>query len=735
MRVISLVSIRLKALFLLGFVVIFNISHAQSSVNLRVMSANLNGDAQKYQPFAIRIFQGLKPDIVAIQEFNYSNNADADIRAMVDTAFGTNFYYYREPYTANGDIPNGIISRYLIVNAGSWADAQQSLPNRGFAWAQIQLPGTNFLYVVSVHLLTSTATARAAEATELQGYIQTNFPANAWIVLAGDFNTGSRTETCMGTFKTFLSDSPIPVDNVGNSDTSENRNNPHDYVLPSFAFTNLETATVLPSHSFPSGLVFDSAVYTPLSDVSPVQSADSGMAQHMAVMKDFLIPATGGITNAPAITGQPTGQTNAVGAVISFTVTANGGGTLNYQWQFNGTNISGATANPLALASAQLTNSGNYSVIITNLYGSITSSVATLLITNASPAITTQPQSQSIAVGQTATFSLAATGTSPLNYQWQFNGTNISGAITNPFSLINAQLTNTGNYSVIVSNFAGSATSSVAILTVSPPSTNAQAVLAGWDTSGLSKYGPSPFAPTTSAPNLTITGLTRGSGVTTLNTASTNSWGGNGFDAASESAAITANDYATFAIAANVGYTVSFNSLSQFGYKRSTTGATNGVLQFQVGSSAFTDIATFYYSSTANAWLPAVDLSGIAALQNVGSNTVVTFRLVNYKASGSAGNWYITDVSADASPDFAIQGSVNAVVSATNAPAVIGAPAFAGGQLQFSVGGTVGGNYIVQASTNLTGGNWISLLTNQAPFIFNDTNIVESQQFYRVVAP
>src|SRR6202012_2416139 len=102
------------------------ISHAQSSVNLRVMSANLNGDAQTYQPFAIRIFQGLKPDVVAIQEFNYSNNGDADVRAMVDTAFGTNFSYYREPYTANGSIPNGIISRYQIVNAGSWADAQQS---------------------------------------------------------------------------------------------------------------------------------------------------------------------------------------------------------------------------------------------------------------------------------------------------------------------------------------------------------------------------------------------------------------------------------------------------------------------------------------------------------------------------------------------------------------------------------------------------------------------------------
>ncbi len=91
--------------------------------------------------------------------------------------------------------------------------------------------------------------------------MQSNFPTNAWVVLAGDFNTDSRTEsTTMTTFDSYLSDFPVPVDNNGNSYTSENRNYPHDYVLPSFAFTNFETATVFPSHSFPSGLVFDSTV-------------------------------------------------------------------------------------------------------------------------------------------------------------------------------------------------------------------------------------------------------------------------------------------------------------------------------------------------------------------------------------------------------------------------------------------------------------------------------------------
>ena len=68
------------------------------------MAANITDNSQKYEPFAIRIFQGLKPDIVAIQEFNYSNNTPAQIRSFIDTAFGTNFHYFRES-GAGYDIP------------------------------------------------------------------------------------------------------------------------------------------------------------------------------------------------------------------------------------------------------------------------------------------------------------------------------------------------------------------------------------------------------------------------------------------------------------------------------------------------------------------------------------------------------------------------------------------------------------------------------------------------------
>jgi PKD repeat protein/endonuclease/exonuclease/phosphatase family metal-dependent hydrolase len=294
---------------------------AQSNVVVRVVGANISsGNNQSYLTPGLDIFKGLKPDIVAIQEFNYAStttngiDTPAAIREMIDNTFGTSFVYFREPYTANGDIPNGIISRYPIVASGSWVDTQ--VDNRGFAWAQIHLPGTNDLYFVSVHLLTTSAGARATEAGNLTTLIQANFPSNAWIIVAGDFNTDTRTETAITTLSALVSDTPIPVDNLGNSDTSINRDHPHDYVLESYSMTNAFTAVVFPSNTFPNGLVFDSRVYTPLSDVPPVQFSDSDGAngmQHMAVVKDFAVPVQ--LASGALLAVSPAGGFSSLGHV------------------------------------------------------------------------------------------------------------------------------------------------------------------------------------------------------------------------------------------------------------------------------------------------------------------------------------------------------------------------------------------------------------------------------------
>jgi endonuclease/exonuclease/phosphatase family metal-dependent hydrolase len=266
-------------------------SAARGSVVVRVMASNLtSGSNQRYEGPGLDILQGLKPDVVAMQEFNYSDNSTSAIRQMIDTTFGTNFVYFRE---SGYSIPNGIISRYPIVTNGSWDSTD--LPDRGYAWAQIHLPGTNDLYIVSVHLKASSGSSnearRSAEANEVTGLIQSNFPANAWIIVAGDMNLYSDTEPAIMTFKTYLSDSPVPADQNGNQNTNLGRSERYDRVLPSFSMTNALTPVVLPSRTSTNGLVFDSRVYTPLSDVPPVLQTDSGTngMQHMGVVKDFLI--------------------------------------------------------------------------------------------------------------------------------------------------------------------------------------------------------------------------------------------------------------------------------------------------------------------------------------------------------------------------------------------------------------------------------------------------------------
>jgi len=136
--------------------------------------------------------------------------------------------------------------------------------------------------------------------------------------------------------------------------------------------------------------------------------------------------------------------------------------------EFNGTALSGATNSALALTNAQTTNAGSYTVVVNNPVGSITSQVAALTVL-IPPGIQTQPQSQTVAAGQSASFSVVAGGTAPLACQWHFNSAPVSGATNASLTLTNVQTTNAGSYTVVVTNAAGSITSAVAVLTVTNP--------------------------------------------------------------------------------------------------------------------------------------------------------------------------------------------------------------------------------------------------------------------------
>lgn len=266
------------------------------------MASNLSsGSLQRYETPGLNILKGLKADIVAMQEFNVSNsfgvNTTPALSNMVATTFGTNFVYFRE---TGYSIPNGIISRYPMLTNGSWVDSDTGVNDRGFVWAKIGLPDTNILYVVSVHLKAgndsspppSDASRRTAQAAEIKARIGTNFPANAWVIVAGDMNIYDESEGAVATFATFLSDSPVPADQNGDSDTNAGRNERYDRLLMSFSMTNMLVPVVMPSRTYTNGLVFDSRVYTNLTDVPPVAMGDSGVSgmQHMAVIRDFRIP-------------------------------------------------------------------------------------------------------------------------------------------------------------------------------------------------------------------------------------------------------------------------------------------------------------------------------------------------------------------------------------------------------------------------------------------------------------
>lgn len=173
---------------------------------------------------------------------------------------------------------------------------------------------------------------------------------------------------------------------------------------------------------------------------------------------------------APAITTQPTDQTIAVGQNVAFTVSATGTSPLTYQWRKNGVAIPGATTSTLAFVNVQASQAGTYTVVVTNTIGSITSAPAVLTVNAAAvaPAITTQPASQTIVEGQSVTFTVVATGTAPLSYQWSLGGAPIPSATSASFTLASAQLSNAGSYTVTVTNSAGSVTSAAAVLTVNP---------------------------------------------------------------------------------------------------------------------------------------------------------------------------------------------------------------------------------------------------------------------------
>ena len=196
-----------------------------------------------------------------------------------------------------------------------------------------------------------------------------------------------------------------------------------------------------------------------------VSNTSGSMTSNPATLTVSTVPV------APSITTQPANQTVTVGQAASFAVAATGAAPLSYQWNRNGAAISGATSSTYSTAATTSSDNGaQFTAVVSNTSGSMTSNPATLTVSTVpvAPSITTQPANQTVAVGQTATFTVVAAGTAPLSYQWQKNGANIAGASSASYTTPAATTSGSGStFDVVVSNTAGTVTSAAATLTVS----------------------------------------------------------------------------------------------------------------------------------------------------------------------------------------------------------------------------------------------------------------------------
>ncbi len=201
---------------------------------------------------------------------------------------------------------------------------------------------------------------------------------------------------------------------------------------------------------------------------SVIVTNSAGAVSSGAAAVQFLL-----LPGRPAITGQPVGRTLMVGATATLFVEATGAGALAYQWFKDGRAIAGATAQELALGPVTLGSAGAYSATVTNVNGTSTTAAATITVSDraSAPVILTQPAPQIVLAGATATFSVEVFGHPAPQFQWRRNGAAVTGATFASFSIPNTQSTNAGVYDVAVTNSAGTATSSLATLSIANAAT------------------------------------------------------------------------------------------------------------------------------------------------------------------------------------------------------------------------------------------------------------------------
>ena len=183
--------------------------------------------------------------------------------------------------------------------------------------------------------------------------------------------------------------------------------------------------------------------------------------------KDGVPDLSDNLAQPPAITSQPKSQEAKVGGSVVFNVVANGTPPLSYQWRKNGNNIPGAKRSSYSISNLRESHFADYSVVVSNSAGSVTSNnaVLTQIIESLPISIVMQPDSVVTAIGENASFDVSAIGSGTVRYQWKKNGQNIAGATLEHYTINNIKESHFGSYSVHVYNDNSSATSDTVTLT------------------------------------------------------------------------------------------------------------------------------------------------------------------------------------------------------------------------------------------------------------------------------
>jgi hypothetical protein len=221
---------------------------------------------------------------------------------------------------------------------------------------------------------------------------------------------------------------------------------------------------------------------TPNYTTSPVTLQDNGVQYRVVATNTLGNSASAAVTVsvsdldvAPTIATQPANLSVASGSDAVFAVDARGTEALSYQWARNGVALAGANNPVLRLSAVTTANAGTYTVAVSNGAGSAASTPAVLTVSASAPvavapSIVTQPAGLTANVGSTATLAVGVDGTGPFSFQWRRDGVSITGATSAVLTFPAVTLLNAGSFSVVVTNSAGSVTSSSAVLDVSADS-------------------------------------------------------------------------------------------------------------------------------------------------------------------------------------------------------------------------------------------------------------------------